>query len=374
MVSMAALTILIAAAGDAPAAQDKGSYLMRTAALMEACRGDIPGMIPVADAAAKKLADGGRLFASGDPGLVSEVSGRAGGFMMIRTLGDTALQPNDVVMHFAMPDDASPIPAGAIVFGGKPGQGEPACFPGHADATGVSPRLALAADAWLFTGELIAALTRLGKTPVLYESIGAYSGNARIVQYKSGEIAYHDNLTVPPVKAGELGNRFADEITRMVKRVESEERATLDKAGAWAREARAKGGTLYMYSMGHIFPFEVENTAIGGLFKSAVWNAGFRHEYPKDTYGPNDLAVHIGYQQPTDILLRRARPAGARVVYVTVREDRDFVKDGGVLWIDPMWDWPDACVPMEGYDVPVLAASGIVNGAIAWEIYRLASQ
>lgn len=370
---MVAVALLLSAAVDTSAPQQNGSYLLRTAALMEACRADIPSMTPVAEIAAKKLADGGRLFASGDPGLVSEVSGRAGGFMMIRSLGDTKLQPNDVVMHFAMPGDTAAIPGGAIVFGGKPGQGESACYPGHADATGVSPRLAYAADAWIFTGELIAALTRIGKTPVLFESIGAYTGNARIVQYKSGEIAYHDNLTVPPVKAGELGNRFVDEITRMVKRVESEERAKLDKAGAWAREARAKGGSLYMYSMGHIFPFEVEQTAIGSLFKSAVWNAGFHGAHPMDTYGPNDLAVHIGYQQPTDILLRRARPAGARVVYVTVREDRDFVKDDGVIWIDPMWDWPDACVPMEGYDVPVLAASGLVNGAIAWEIYRLSN-
>jgi hypothetical protein len=38
-----------------------------------------------------------------------------------------------------------------------------------------------------------------------------------------------------------------------------------------------------------------------------------------------------------------------------------------------MWDWPDACVPLEGYDVPILAASGIVNAAIAWELHRLAT-
>ena len=367
MVSMVVMALVVAAAGN------DTSYLVRTVQLMESCRADIPAMIPVAEAAAKKLAEGGRLLASGDPGLVSEVSGRAGGFMMIRSLGDGAVQPNDVVLHFAMPGDTTAIPAGAIVFGGKPGAGETACFPGYADQAGVSPRLAYAADAWIFTGELIAALTRLGKTPVLYESIGGYGGNARIVQYKNGDIAFHDTIQVPPVAAGVIGGRYVDEITRMLRRVEAEERAKLDKAGAWVREARAKGGALYMYSMGHIFPFEVEQTDIGKLFKSAAWNAGFRGDHPKDTYGANDVAVHIGYQQPTDILLRRARPAGARVVYVTVREDRDFVKDDGVIWIDPMWDWPDACVPLEGYDVPVLAASGMVNGAIAWEIYRLAS-
>jgi len=81
--------------------------------------------------------------------------------------------------------------------------------------------------------------------------------------------------------------------------------------------------------------------------------------------------VHICYQHPTDALLRKARPAGARVVYVSLYADRDFTKDDGVIWIDPMWNWSDACVPLEGYDIPLLPASGIVNGAIAWEIHRL---
>ena len=36
-----------------------------------------------------------------------------------------------------------------------------------------------------------------------------------------------------------------------------------------------------------------------------------------------------------------------------------------------MLDWPDACVPVPGYDIPVLPACGIVNAAIAREIHRL---
>jgi hypothetical protein len=83
-----------------------------------------------------------------------------------------------------------------------------------------------------------------------------------------------------------------------------------------------------------------------------------------------EFIVHIGYQHPPDDLIRIARKAGARIVYVSLRPDRDFVRDKNVIWIDPMWDWPDACVPLEGYDVPLLAASGVINGAIAWDIYR----
>ena len=70
-------------------------------------------------------------------------------------------------------------------------------------------------------------------------------------------------------------------------------------------------------------------------------------------------------------MLERGRRAGAKVVYVDVLQHRDYTKDRGVIWIDPMWPWTDACVPIENYDVPALASSGIVNGAIAWEIYRV---
>jgi hypothetical protein len=260
-----------------------------------------------------------------------------------------------------------------VAFGECPRESGFVCLPNHADENGISPTLANALPAWIFIGELIAALTRLGKTPVIFESIGAYAGNARIQQYKNGEIAFHDHMRVPPVAAGVIGNRFVDIIGAKLRRIEEEQRANIDKAGAWAREARKQGKQLFMYSMGHIFPDEVAKTKIGKVFRSAVWNAGFRAPHPEDTYAPGDVAVLIGYQQPADDLLRKARPAGARVVYVAVRADRDFTKDPDVIWIDPMWDWPDACVPLEGYDVPLLAASGILNGAIAWEIYRLAT-
>jgi hypothetical protein len=359
-------------------AEVPASYLKRVERTLELCQGDIASMQPVAEKAAARLVKSGKLWAAGQRSLVSEISGRAGGFMMIRALADKAPDPDDVVLYTPEPDVATPAAlldskALVICFGPATRDGL-RCFPNHAAETRVSPTLANAIPAWVFTGELIAALTRLGKMPVIYESIGAYTGNARIQQYKSGEIAFHDDVTVAPVGAGMLGNRFVDLIGAMLRRVEKEQRGNLDKAGAWAREARAQDKQLVMYSMGHLFPDEVGKTEIGRVFRSAVWNAGFRHPAPNDTYVPGDVIVHIAYQHPPDDLLRRARPAGARVVYVSVRPDRDYLKDSDVIWIDPMWDWPDACVPLEGYDVPLLAASGIVNGAIAWEIYRLACE
>ena len=352
------------------------SYLRRVEQVLELCGKDIAAMQPVAEAAAGKLAAGGMLWAAGQPSWVSEISGRAGGMMMIRALGGKAPAADDVVLYAPVPGDGTPdslreTQAYVIGFGPCDDTKGTPCFPNHAEAAHVSPTLANAVPAWLFTGELIAALTRVAKMPVIYESIGGYGGFQRIAQYKNGEIAFHDDKHVAPVPAGIIAKAFVDTVSAMLRRVEKEQRANLDRAGAWAREAKAQDKQMFMYSMGHLFPDEVGKTDIGRVFRSATWNAGFRGAVPNDPYAQGDLVVHVGYQQPPDDLLRRARPAGARVVYVAVRPDRDYVQDPGVIWLDPMWNWLDACVPLEGYDLPLLAASGIVNGAIAWEIFRL---
>ena len=359
------------------AAAPAESHLERMSQLLGKCLGDVPTMIPVAEDAAKRLSAGGRLWASGQPSLVSEISGRAGGFMMIRPLGESVPAENDVILH--TPEAGIPEPKSQkdskalwIAFGPSKLEGFEA-FSNHAAEFGVSPTLANAVPAWLFTGELIAALTRLGKMPVIYESIGAYSGNARIQQYKNGETAFHDAKDVPPaVPAGQISTKFVMFLKDRLDRLEKEQRRNIELAGKWAREARAQNRRLIMYSMGHLFPDEVGKTEIGKIYLSDVWNAGFHHPTPQDTYSPGEFIAHIGYQQPPDNLLRKACPVGVRVAYLSVRPDRDFMKpEGPAVWIDCMWDWPDACVSIQGYDVPLLASSGILNGAMAWEIYRL---
>ncbi len=349
------------------------SCLLRTAEAVELGRADLLAIQTAVETAADRLLAGGKLWASGNPALVSEITGRAGGLMMIRSLGTSVPAAGDVVLHFPESGGTSPDgPAFVAAFGGADAKG--AVIPTHAEVCGISPSLAQAIPAWLFTGELVAALTRRGKMPVIFESIGAYGGYARMTQYKNGEVPFHDDKQVPPVAYGVLGNRFADNVSAMLRRVDREQRAQLERAGAWAREARAAKRQLFMYSMGHLFPDEVGKTALGAIFRSAVWNAGFRGPKPEDAYHAGDVAILIGYQHPPGDLLRKTRPAGAQVAYTALFADRDFVHDSGVVWIDPMWSWPDACVPLEGYDVPLLPASGIVNAAIAWELYRLTAR
>ena len=62
------------------------SYLARVENALELCRADIPKMQPEAEKAAARLAGGGKFWAAGQPSMVSELTGRAGGFMMLKPL------------------------------------------------------------------------------------------------------------------------------------------------------------------------------------------------------------------------------------------------------------------------------------------------
>ncbi|MBN2309112.1 MAG: hypothetical protein JXR94_09090 [Candidatus Hydrogenedentes bacterium] len=378
---LAAAVCIGAAAADAPVPAEQGvltdSYLLRAERALQLARDDVPAMTEAADRAAARLAAGGAFYAAGQASMVSELCGRAGGFMALKSLGSAVPADGDVVVYSQPPGE--PIPDGiggsaalVIVLGGT-GAGEGGFgFPNHAAEAGISPTLANAIPGWLFTGELVAALTRLGKMPVMFESIGMYGGYARMARYREKGIFWHDEHSVPALPGGEVAGRYIDTVSGMLRRVEAEERGNLNRAGAWAAEGKGAGHRVIMYSMGHLFPAEVADTAIADVFESAVWNSGFmQSSVPDHEYAPGDVLIHIGYQHAPYRLLERARPAGARVVYVDVMCHRDYTGDEDVIWIDPMWPWPDGCVALEGYDVPILPASGIVNGAIAWEIYRV---
>jgi len=260
MVTVLTLLCVAANAGEMPQ-----SYLLRMAKTLVAIRTDLPAMKPVVDQATSRLANGGKLWASGAPALVAEFSGRAGGFMMIRPLGDNTPGARDVVLSFPPmfrdlggapePGDRTgqggskravnvdsrnpetsapvlPILDGPLIvtFADKCPVKAP-CFKTHASETGVSPTLAMAACGWVFTGELIAALTRLGKMPVIYESIGAYGGQARIQQYKNGEIAWHEKHDVPKIEPGILGGRYVETVSAMLMRVEKGRTSTAPGRG-----------------------------------------------------------------------------------------------------------------------------------------------
>lgn len=351
------------------------SYLLRTADALDRAQEDIPAMVQAGEMVAKRIVAGGGLYAGGNPALVSEITGRAGGLMLTAILPETITMDNDAVLFFA--DAEHPVPEAVstpgacwVVFGVT--HPIPGAMTLLMRDYGLSPTLTMAIYAWMFTGELVSACSRLGKMPVLFESIGLYGGIPRMQKYQGNRIFWHDTHNVSPIPPGVLAKDYTMRVSAMLRRCESRHRSDFDTVGRWVAEAKRAGRTLTMYSMGHLFPDEVSKTAIGSLFRSEVWNAGFSYiPEPKDVYSAGDVVIHIGYQHPPRNMLERAKTAGAKAVYVAPYMDRDFPTDKDTVWIDPMWPFGDACVPIAGYDVPALASSGVVNSAIAWELYRV---
>lgn len=362
------LTFLIAA--------QPASFLERTAVALEGSRGDALDFQPLAEEVARRVCAGGKLLAGGNPSLISEFSGRAGGLMLTGALGET-VGANDAVMYFA--DTEHPLPQGlagsgafVVLFGAKATDDRIHGVPPRAEEFGLSPTLTMAIQGWLFNAELVAACTRLQKMPVIFESIGMPGGMPRITQYQAKGILFHEKCEVPPIAPGDLSGEYITRVAAMLRRCQREHRADFDRAAMWARQSIANGGEPTMYSMGHIFPDEIAKTAIGKDFRSAQWEAGISFvTVPNEVYHRGQVLIYVGYQHPPTSMLSKAKEAGARAVYISVLKDRDYPTGAGVVWIDPMWPFCDACVPIEGYDIQAFPASGVVDAAIAWEIDRL---
>lgn len=356
------------------------SYLLRVANAVEQVGKDCTTMEASAQDAATRLIAGGKLWAAGNPAFVSELCGRAGGLMLIQSLGDATPAAGDVVLYGA--EQAPPISEAAaksgahiVAFGEGKIAGASIAFSGHAAENKISPTLAAIVPAWAYTGVLIKSCARMGKMPVTYETIGLPGGYPRIQQYQAKGIFWIDYTpdAADTSPASEIGSEFAHSVSDSLRRVEKEDRAKLDQSGKWAAQALKDGKTVYMYCMGHFIPDEIGKSEIAGKFKINTWNSGFTSlTPPDDPIAAGDVAVHIGYQHPPHGLFEHALPAGAKVAYVDLHQHRDTKSDPNVIWIDPMWPWDDAVVRLKGYDIPMLPPSGIVNSAIAWEIYRLA--
>ena len=352
------------------------SILLRSADALESIRATLPAMQAPSEEVARRIIAGGKLYAGGNPSLVSEVSGRAGGLMLVAALGD-APSPGDAVLYFA--DAAHPLDpalgangAYVVAFGQAAPPVTGYAVPPCAEAYGLSPTLGMAMQAWVFTAELVGACTRQNKMPVIFETIGLYGGYPRMQAFQAKGLVFHPECTVPLQRPGLLGNEYITEVAAILRRCERENRAELDRAGQWAAQALRGTRKPWMFSMGHIFPHEVGDTAIAEHFQSAHYNAGFSNEpFPDVSLGKGDLITFIGYQHPPIPLLEHAKTVGARFVYVSVHQHRDFATGPRVVWIDPMWPWADACVTIPGYDIPAFPASGVVDAAIAWEIDRL---
>ena len=345
-------------------------------------RAQLPQMTASAENAARRIVDGGHLYATGSqPDFVVELVSRAGGLMCISPLTDSSVaKKNDVVLYATRgaiaEEDRLRITKlrgqGAYVVVFSSGVGATAANSPADDAfdNGVSggSKLGLGKIApadtviniingWTWTGEFIAACTRLGKMPIVFRSVHLPGGSDRIAKYKGQ--TFHDDMTIAPIERGMLGAQYIDHLTTYLAALRSNGPPSLALAGLRLREATPAHSVLQV--MAHMFPAHYQDPRAPQPFESMT-------RLDENQPPPQGLfTVVLGYQKAPQLAVDAVHFSRDVLLYTSVQRARDD-RASYIYYIDLHWPLEDGCVQVNGYDVPALASSGVMQAAVYWAL------
>ena len=345
-------------------------------------------MTSAAELAAEKFIAGGRIFSCGSSDFMAEAIGRAGGLMSLKNLTTQKVTRNDVILFGVRGNltkkDCARIKtwrkAGAFVVTFGAGIDKTSKLPvAQVDFTSVkTPGLKInwnrttklcpvdtvmnVVNLWAFTGELVAACTRRGKMPVLYQSYGVPGGRKRGAKYSGKK--FHDDMTIKPVKPGVLGKAYLDTIENYIKKVRIMQLAGIVRSGQKIQNSNQPDGLL-LFTIGHMFPAHfTDPRAPQGFDAKAVPHGSS----PKLMDKPGRFVLFVGYQGAPQNLIDSAGPGDFVLSYMSVQKGKLPEGSDRLIYINPYWPINDNCVSVPGYDIPILPASGVIDAAIYWAI------
>lgn len=342
-------------------------------------RATLPTMTASADAAAKRVVAGGKLLASGSQhDFVVELCGRAGGLMGIAPLTDSgAAGSGDVVLYAArgvmLEEDRLRIKqlrgrgAYVVVFGLQQNvcEADARINSGHGTGTTLSlPNKICPTDSvvniingWTWTGEYIAACTRLGKMPTVYRSVHLDGGRERIEKYKGK--TFHDDMTISPIPPNVLGAAYLDALAKALSAIRSDSLDDIHTGAIKLREATPAHSTLLV--MGHMFPAHYHDARAPQPFGKMARLE--ENQPPADA----QFTLVLGYQKPPTLAIAAAHVNREMLIYSSVQRAADD-RVPFIRYIDPHFPLEDGCVTIKGYDVSALPESGVVQAAIYWSL------
>ncbi len=376
----ALLAILFALHSSATPALD---YLKLLRSQISASSSQIPTMTSAAEEAAKRVIGGGKFFVGGTQGeFAAECTERAGGLKITTPLGDHTPAAGDVVLFGVRgPIDSA---TGQKLAKWSDAGTQLVLF-GHSGALivkhlnndtwldcGKTPGLRVGdkicptdtvvnlANVWAFTGEFIAACTRRGKMPVVYESYGLPGGRERAA--KLGKTTFHDDLKIAPIAAGVLAKEYYEHIDHSLDSLEKGDGRAVEQIASWIATAGPAQCTAQI--IGHIFPLHCQDPRAPQLIATLKGEVA--------TVVPTAVVLHIGYQKPPTTLLDAMAKHPFKFFYSAVDLGPQLTL-GNLLRFNPQWPLADACVEIPGYDVPALPESGVINAGIYWSIIAQAA-
>jgi hypothetical protein len=218
-------------------------------------------------------------------------------------------------------------------------------------------------ELWAWTGEFVAACTRLGKMPVLYRSYGLPGGIERGKRYQGKK--FHDDLTINAIAPGVLGMAYLDEIERLLAAIQKTQMPKISQAAAWWRQV-PKTSAMTLVT-GHMFPRHAQDPRSLAFSEFAAASAWENKDLGRETHPPR-FFLYMGYQFAPEKLVEQAKALDLKLAYSDVRAAQPPEPSSNILYINPGWPLGDGCVTVPGYDVQILPASGVVQAAIYWTI------
>ena len=339
------------------------NYLSALQSVIAQTRPNLAPLAKSADRAAHEFVSGGSLWVAGrQPDFITEACGRAGGLMAIAPLDQRVPTNHDVILY-AVP--GSPDPGDLKLRGQWQEQGatviqfsSPAgLYSNHFPMDTV----ANVVDLWTWTGEFVAACTRLGKMPVLYQSYGLPGGPERGKKYQGKK--FHDDLIIKPIAADVLGREYLDQIERMLAKIGDTQMPKILQAAKWWSQSTS-ATTLFT---GHMFPRHAQDPRTF-TFGSVAAVPAWEDKDLLDASRSPQFVLYVGYQFAPRKLMDQAKAMEVKLVYSDVQPAQPPEPASNILYLDPAWPLADACVTVPGYDVPILPASGVIQAAIYWTI------
>lgn len=362
------------------ARSDTLRYFRQVEAIIRECRTETPLAVTMADRAADAINQGGKLYFAGDPGLVSEAVGRAGGLMMAQGLNRPNSGPAHSVVVYGWKSaeefaadrswlqslgahgftvlgigPASAPPADRVPFQGvlTSGRGSSPMASGIQDSRCGLPALGNAVNLWDFTGELIAAFTRRHKTPTVWQSIWVAGSKERNAP-RIGK-PFDPLLKIPAIPAGRLSHEYTGFLLNAVHGLEKSV-PTFEGAAEDLQAARASGHHARVFIIAHMVESE-----IGGP-QDPHYLEPLNEPVTDASLQPDDAVLALAYVGIPSDVQQAADAAKDDVTWFAAPTPGMAIPSGPRnRWIDARWKPGDAAVKLPGYDVGALPPSGILQ-------------
>ena len=409
-----------------PAVPPSGVYISKIIECLDHSMTVIDSMKTPADAAASRIVKGGKIYVTDDEtitrtgkektkmipgggfnypmnedwgGLVAEACDRAGGFRQIQPVPvNGKLSRNDVVLAGTLelhPEEQakqlqSLRDSGALVilFGSEKSKSaasadyvisnglEPGINPvmnvGGTELVGPVAGIANVVNMWAFSSELVAALTRQGKMPTMWQSMfvpGAAPRNEKI-----GKDFFDKNMKIIPVESGVLGRQYVTAVKGFLEEINLNELDKFKEAGTLCSQTISGGGKIVASIIGHFMTSQRRMPGFPSFL--TIKENEYGADQLKGVLTGTDLWLHIGYSYYPERELKFAKEAGAKTICVftpgptEVGEGSPVQPDMSLIgvYIDPYWKHGDAVVEVPGYDTKIIPPSGVVQATCYWMI------